>query len=144
MKFLGLEIGSWAEWAGSLLTAFGIYYAIKENKIKTKVESKYDGLNLEVYLVNKSLSEVKLTVAYAFFYDKRFGGTVLSQHNNPMIPNEGENEVIVRANDSQITTFHPWDEGVEGKDVLFVEYGFIIFGKIKVRNKIRRKLERPE
>lgn len=142
ITFMGLEIGSWAEWFGGIITALGIYYAIRENKVKQKIEIEYDGLNLMVYLINNSKFDIKINVAYAFFYEKRFGGKLISQHNNPILPQGDVDMSELKPKNSYLTTFYPWDSNEQNNNkCIYVECGFLIFGNVKVRNRIRKKLK---
>ena len=54
MKFLGLEIGSWSSWFGSLLTAVGIYLGLRKNKINLKGTLDIIDHGIRVRIANKS------------------------------------------------------------------------------------------
>lgn len=144
MKWLGIEMGSWADWFGGILTAVGIYIAIKQSKIKLKLGYEYDGNNFVITITNKSNIDVKVDVAYAHFYNKRIGGKLLNQSNNPMIPAiEDGNPFILRAKNTEKSAFYPWDEPIEDSvKKMYVEYGFMVLGGKIIKNKLRVKIKR--
>lgn len=145
MKFLGLEVGSWAEWFGGIFTALGIFLAIREKSTKLKLSYDYDGLNFNIKITNKSNFDVKLNQAYAFFYDERLGGKVISQHNNPIIPIDTEKQEAynLAGNNSYLSNFNPWNHPIkEETQIIYAEYGFLVFGGKEIKKVFKVRLKR--
>lgn len=83
MKFLGLEVGSLAEWFSGTLTALGVIYAVyaSKNKYKTKYSFKVEvtskGSLRISYTSNNDISVRIQTYGYKVF-SKRYRGEQLA------------------------------------------------------------------
>ncbi|GEN50090.1 hypothetical protein [Alkalibacterium pelagium] len=141
-----IQWGSVAEWITGIITATGIYLALRNNKVRIGLKHEADNGSIEVLLHNKSNFEVQINAVAVKYYKNRFiGGYLGSKTERTAEKHYRRKSIKLRplGRDSLRVTPHKIIKDLD-KDYYYVRYGCAYLGGTFKFINFRRKIKIPK
>ncbi|AUJ29619.1 hypothetical protein [Liquorilactobacillus hordei] len=105
MTFLGIEVGSWADWFSGIITTMGIIFSVSlslnKDKFKFDINTRGNGYDLFYSIINHSGFDVKAQMIRLSFRTNKCKRSEF----NTFIEHKAQNYVILKNNELRQNTF---------------------------------------